>query len=64
MLSSLLQTRQARFFSSIVTEERFYSDYFFVGFFGKGFPANLANKQFIYKGYELEVCASTLIDHA
>ena len=51
------QARQARFFSSIVSEERFYSDYFFVGFFGKGFPANLANRQFIFKGYELEVCA-------
>lgn len=52
-LSNVL-ARQARFFSSIVSEERFYSDYFFVGFFGKGFPANLANRQFIFKGYELE----------
>jgi hypothetical protein len=47
-----------------VSEERFYSDYFFVGFFGKGFPANLANRQFIFKGYELEVCTSFFINHS
>jgi len=49
------QARQARLFHSIVSEERIYPDYFFVGFYGKGFPPDIANKQYIFKGYELEV---------
>jgi len=52
-LSNIL-ARQARLFHSIVSEERIYPDYFFVGFYGKGFPPDIANKQYIFKGYELE----------
>lgn len=52
-LSTIL-ARQARFFRNIASEERFYADYFYVGYWGHGFPPNLANKQFIYRGFELE----------
>lgn len=52
-LSALLQ-RQAQLYQSIATQERFFCEYFRVGYYGKGFPVTLQNKQFIYRGDELE----------
>eukprot|EP01087_Luapelamoeba_hula_P009741 TRINITY_DN2543_c0_g2_i1.p1 TRINITY_DN2543_c0_g2~~TRINITY_DN2543_c0_g2_i1.p1 ORF type:complete len:2286 (-),score=503.70 TRINITY_DN2543_c0_g2_i1:137-6166(-) len=49
--------QQSRMFSSIAKEQRFFAEYYHVGFWGKGFPVGLQNKQFIYRGYELEHAA-------
>ena len=46
--------RQAELTHRIATEERYFSEYFRVGFYGKSFPPHLRNKQFIYRGTELE----------
>jgi hypothetical protein len=37
-----------------VTEQRYFSEYFLVGYYGEGFNRNLRGKQFIYRGFELE----------
>ncbi|KAG1904321.1 uncharacterized protein F5891DRAFT_1126689 [Suillus fuscotomentosus] len=44
---------QAALFEHIITDQRYYSDYFRVVFYGD-FPDALRNKQFIYRGYEWE----------
>lgn len=45
---------EAGFFKKIATSERFFSPYFMVGYYGKGFDSTLSGKQFIHKGFELE----------
>ncbi|EIW83239.1 cytoplasmic protein [Coniophora puteana RWD-64-598 SS2] len=44
---------QAALLEHIITDQRYYSDYFRVAFYGE-FPDALRNKQFIYRGYEWE----------
>ncbi|KAH7923945.1 hypothetical protein BV22DRAFT_1035772 [Leucogyrophana mollusca] len=44
---------QAALLEHIITDQRYYSDYFRVVFYGD-FPEALRNKQFIYRGYEWE----------
>jgi dedicator of cytokinesis protein 3 len=46
--------REAELFRKIPSEDRFFAEYFRVGFWGRGFPAEYANKEFVYKGSELE----------
>jgi dedicator of cytokinesis protein 3 len=52
-LSFILQ-KEANLFRSINDTERFFSMYFRVGFYGKGFDDSLSGFQFIYRGFELE----------
>ncbi|KAG9302767.1 hypothetical protein G9A89_009544 [Geosiphon pyriformis] len=52
-LSEILK-QQAVLFENIIKKERYFSEYFRVGFYGRGFPASLQNRQFIYRGYEWE----------
>lgn len=49
---------QGRLCTSIIRQERYYSEYFRVGYYGMGFPPAIRNKQFIYRGQELEKIAS------
>ncbi|EMD32101.1 hypothetical protein CERSUDRAFT_59129 [Gelatoporia subvermispora B] len=44
---------QAALLEHIIGDQRYYSDYFRVAFFGS-FPDAIRNKQFIYRGYEWE----------
>ncbi|CAO3611450.1 unnamed protein product [Cunninghamella blakesleeana] len=55
--SKILQ-RMATFTENIVKKERFYCEYFRVGFYGRGFPASIRNQQFIYRGLAWEKMAS------
>ncbi|KAI9303949.1 hypothetical protein BJ944DRAFT_240997 [Cunninghamella echinulata] len=55
--SKILQ-RMAIFTENIVKKERFYCEYFRVGFYGRGFPASIRNQQFIYRGMAWEKMAS------
>lgn len=52
-LSDILQ-RQATFAENIVKKERCFTEYFRVGFYGRGFPASNRNRQYIYRGLEWE----------
>lgn len=52
-LSELL-THQADLFASIVTQTRQYPQTFRVGFFGRGFPVSVQNKQFVYRAMDWE----------
>ncbi len=52
-LAALLQ-KEGLMFSQIANTQRFFSNYFRVGFYGKGFNSTVRSKQFIYKGLELE----------
>eukprot|EP00003_Mantamonas_plastica_P030978 TRINITY_DN7864_c0_g1_i4.p1 TRINITY_DN7864_c0_g1~~TRINITY_DN7864_c0_g1_i4.p1 ORF type:complete len:246 (-),score=76.30 TRINITY_DN7864_c0_g1_i4:973-1710(-) len=38
----------------IIEEDRFYAEYFRVGYYGSGFPESYNGKEFIYRGFELE----------
>ncbi|KAF4598371.1 hypothetical protein EYR38_006773 [Pleurotus pulmonarius] len=51
-LSEILR-HQAQLYEHIVTDQRYYSDYYRVAFFGN-FPAAIRDKRFIYRGYEWE----------
>jgi len=44
-----LQRKEASFYENIVETERFYPEYFRVGYYGKGFPSTLQGKEFIYR---------------
>ncbi|KAF8840035.1 hypothetical protein BDN67DRAFT_969174 [Paxillus ammoniavirescens] len=44
---------QATLLEHIITDQRYYPDYFRVAFFGE-FPEALRGKQFVYRGYEWE----------
>jgi hypothetical protein len=46
--------KQAKFYSSIAQTPRYPREYFRVGFYGRGHLPHLANKQYIYRGTELE----------
>eukprot|EP00834_Sanchytrium_tribonematis_P001136 NODE_25_length_41203_cov_0.917113.p1 type:complete len:1789 gc:universal NODE_25_length_41203_cov_0.917113:21120-26486(+) len=52
-LSGMLK-READLYLSILNKERYHSEYFRVGFFGKAWPVNIRNKLFIYRGFEFE----------
>jgi hypothetical protein len=56
-LGEILQ-RQATFAENIVKKERCFTEYFRVGFYGRGFPASNRNRQYIYRGLEWEKMAS------
>lgn len=45
---------QSEFYLKIINQDRFFSNYFYVGYYGKGFPKALRGKEFIYRGLELE----------
>ncbi|KAF7964947.1 hypothetical protein HWV62_1454, partial [Athelia sp. TMB] len=51
-LSEILR-HQASLLEHIVTDQRYYSEYFRVAFYGN-FPVAIRNKQFIYRGFEWE----------
>ena len=46
--------RQGMLYESITNKERYHSEYFRVGFYGKAWPSNIKNKLFIYRGFEFE----------
>lgn len=46
--------REAALLERISTTERFFPEFFRVGFYGTSFPAHLRNKSFVYRGFELE----------
>jgi len=52
-MANLLR-KEATFYDYIMDTERFYPEYFRVGYYGKGFPVTLQGKEFIYRGTELE----------
>ncbi|KAF7726957.1 hypothetical protein EC973_008152 [Apophysomyces ossiformis] len=56
-LSKTLQ-HEAHLVQDIVKKERYFAEYFRVGFYGRGFPASVRNQQFIYRGLEWEKMAS------
>lgn len=56
-LTDILQ-RQAVFVDSINKKERCFTEYFRVGFYGRGFPASNRNRQYIYRGLEWEKLGS------
>ncbi|KAF7362005.1 hypothetical protein MVEN_00545700 [Mycena venus] len=64
-LSEILR-HQAALLEHIVTDQRYYSDYYRVGFYGN-FPGAIRDKRFIYRGYEWEkfgaFCERMLIKH-
>eukprot|EP01130_Rhizamoeba_saxonica_P009585 TRINITY_DN3900_c0_g1_i1.p1 TRINITY_DN3900_c0_g1~~TRINITY_DN3900_c0_g1_i1.p1 ORF type:complete len:1648 (-),score=367.40 TRINITY_DN3900_c0_g1_i1:40-4983(-) len=45
---------QAAFYERIISDDRFYAEYFFVAYLGKDFPKSLRGKMYIYRGLELE----------
>ncbi|ORZ19610.1 hypothetical protein BCR42DRAFT_348262 [Absidia repens] len=57
-LCSGVLRQTAEFMEKIVTKERYYSEYFRVGFYGRGFPFSIRNQQFIYRGMAWEKMAS------
>lgn len=56
-LSEVLQ-REAQYVQDIMQKERCFAEYFRVGFYGRGFPPSVRNKQFVYRGMEWEKIAS------
>lgn len=56
-LSEIL-TRQAGYIDSIAKKERYFPEYFRVGYYGRGFPASVRNHQFVFRGMEWEKIAS------
>ncbi|KAI0321083.1 hypothetical protein OF83DRAFT_1168770 [Amylostereum chailletii] len=48
-----IMRHEAALLEHIVTEQRYYPDYFRVAFYGT-FPSAIRNKHFIYRGYEWE----------
>jgi hypothetical protein len=46
--------QQAELFIKIQDQDRFFAEYFRVGFFGMGFDEEYRDKEFIYRGGELE----------
>ncbi|RUP47951.1 dedicator of cytokinesis-domain-containing protein, partial [Jimgerdemannia flammicorona] len=56
-LADILQ-KQAELFNNIMKKERYFTEYFRVGFYGNGFPTSARNKQFIYRGLEWEKIGS------
>lgn len=56
-LSKILQM-QASFYDNILAQHRPEPEYFRVGFFGRGFPTFVRNKEFVYRGLEYERLAT------
>lgn len=56
-LSEVLQ-RQAQLTQDIIKKERYFTEYFRVAFYGRGFPIGIRNQQFIYRGLEWEKLTS------
>ncbi|KAH9083888.1 C2 domain in Dock180 and Zizimin proteins-domain-containing protein [Lactarius deliciosus] len=56
-----IMRHQAALLEHIVTNQRYYPDYFRVAFYGN-FPVAIRNKQFIYRGFEWEKFGATLGD--
>jgi len=52
-LSALL-TRMAKFYDNIIKVLRLEPEYFRVAFYGRGFPAFLQNKLFVFRGFDCE----------
>jgi len=52
-LSDIL-SREASLFKNIVIVERFFCEYFRVGYYGRGFDAQIQGKEYVYRGFELE----------
>ncbi|KAJ7386091.1 Dedicator of cytokinesis protein 3 [Desmophyllum pertusum] len=50
--------KQAKFFDNIIKQVRPESEYYRVGFYGKGFPSSVRNKAFVYRGQEYEKLGS------
>lgn len=50
----LVQQTESQFYRKIVGVDRFFAEYFRVGYYGKGFESSIQNKEFIYRGFELE----------
>ncbi|GAM21079.1 hypothetical protein SAMD00019534_042540 [Acytostelium subglobosum LB1] len=46
--------QEADFYDKILNTERFFSEYFRVGYYGKKFPPTIQSKEYLYKGFELE----------
>lgn len=61
---SVLLRRMAKFYDSIVKQLRPEPEYFRVAYYGRGHPAFLRNKVFVYRGKEYErlsdFCSRTL----
>lgn len=51
---SATHTNMARLYKKILNEQRLECEYFRVVFYGKGFPSVLRNKEFVYRGQELD----------
>lgn len=49
-----LTSSQGQYYKNIVSTERFFCEYFRVGYYGRGFPVTLRNKEFVFRGLELE----------
>ncbi|KAG1146695.1 hypothetical protein G6F37_005363 [Rhizopus arrhizus] len=56
-LSEILQ-RQATLVENVVKKDRCFTEYFRVGFYGRGFPPGSRNQQYIYRGLEWEKMSS------
>ncbi|ORE11414.1 hypothetical protein BCV72DRAFT_219946 [Rhizopus microsporus var. microsporus] len=56
-LSEILQ-RQATLVEHVVKKDRCFTEYFRVGFYGRGFPPSSRNQQYIYRGLEWEKMSS------
>ncbi|KYQ90993.1 DOCK family protein [Tieghemostelium lacteum] len=46
--------QEAEFYEKILNTERFFAEYFRVGYYGKKFPVTIQGKEFLYRGFELE----------
>lgn len=55
---SEITIKQAGFVESIAKKERYFPEYFRVGFYGRGFPTTVRNQQFVFRGLEWEKIAS------
>ncbi|ELR23221.1 SH3 domain containing protein [Acanthamoeba castellanii str. Neff] len=53
LLADILQS-EAALYRLIVTGERFFTEYFRVGYYGMGFPVDVRNKQFVHRGVEFQ----------
>lgn len=46
--------REACLFRNIISQERYFCEYFRVGYYGRGFDSQIQGKEYIYRGFELE----------
>jgi len=50
-------SREAVLFRHIINTERYFCEYFRVGYYGRGFDSQIQGKEYIYRGFELERAA-------